>query len=172
VDVFVQGTHKWLSGWVSYGYLDTRRQELNDPREVPSSFGVAHSFTLVGKYDVTSKLQLGAKYNFATGRPFTPVIGRTYDASRDVWHPIYGENNSDQLPDYHRLDVRLTRLFSLPKWQGVPASSVCVVYLEAMNVLGIRNVLDYVYNSDYSQRYSNDSYFSRRFLVGGFALSW
>ena len=45
-------------------------------------------------------------------------------------------------------------------------------YVEALNVLDIRNVLDYVYNSDYSQRYTSDSYFSRRFIVGGFSFSW
>jgi hypothetical protein len=68
--------------------------------------------------------------------------------------------------------LRLRRLFSLPKCQTLPASGVCVFYVEALNVLDIRNVLDYVYNSDYSQRYTSDSYFSRRFIVGGFSFSW
>ena len=76
------------------------------------------------------------------------------------------------MPDYHRLDVRITRLFSLPRGAGVPASSVCAAYVEAMNVLAIRNPLEYVYNSDYSRRYTRDSYFSRRFLVAGVSLTW
>ena len=39
-----------------------------------------------------------------------------------AWTPIEGERNSARLPDYRRLDVRLTRLFSLPEVGGVPQS--------------------------------------------------
>ena len=172
VDVFLQGTYHWLSGWVSYGWLDSRRKELDDPQEVPSRYGVDHSVTLVAKYAVTTEWSIGAKYNYATGRPFTPVVGRTFDPARSIWHPVFGEHNSDQLPDYNRLDLRLTRLFSLPAGWGFPESGACVFYVEGLNVLGIRNTLDYVYNSDYSRRLETESYFSRRLLVAGFSLTW
>ena len=172
VDVFVQGTYHWLSGWLSYGYLDTRRRELDDPTEVPASYGVRHSLTLVTQYQATSSVRLGARYTVSAGRPFTPVVDATYDPARDLWRPTYGDHNSARFPGYHRLDVRLTRLFSLPKTGRLPASSVCVFYVEGMNVLGIRNVLDYVYNSDYTGRFETESYFSRRLLVAGFSLTW
>lgn len=172
VDVFVQGTYERLSGWLSYGWLDSKRKEGDDPRQVASSYGVPHSLTLVGKYQATSKLQLGAKLNLATGRPWTPVTGATYDAARDLWRPVYAENNSARLPDYGRLDLRLTRLFSLPAAGGLPESSVCVFYIEGLNVLNTRNVLDVVYNEDYSVARETESYFGRRMLVAGFGLSW
>jgi hypothetical protein len=172
VDAFVQGTYRWLSGWVSYGWMDTRRKELDDPREVPSRYGVDHSVTLVARYDVTSQWTIGAKYNYATGRRFTPVVGRTYDPGRDIYHPIYGDHNSDRLPDYRRLDLRVTRLFSLRRQWGLPESGACAFYVEGLNVLGIRNVLDYIYDSDYTRRYTTESYFSRRLLVAGFSLTW
>ena len=172
LDVFVQGSHRWLTGWLSYGYLDSKRQELDDPREVRSRYGSGHSVTLVARYQASSTLQLGAKYNYTTGRPFTPVAGRTYDAGRGIWHPIYGEHNSERLADYHRLDLRLTRLFSIPAAWSVPSSSVCAFYIEGLNVLGLRNTQDIVYSSDYSQSRTIDSVFSRRFLVAGFALTW
>ena len=172
VDVFVQGTYERLSGWLSYGWLDSRRMEGDDPRQLPSSYGVPHSLTLVGKYQATSALQLGAKLNLASGRPWTPVTGATYDAARDIWRPSYAENNSARLPDYARLDLRLTRLFSLPAAGGLPESSVCVFYIEALNVLNTRNVLEVVYNEDYSVARETESYFGRRLLVAGFGLSW
>ena len=55
---------------------------------------------------------------------------------------------------------------------GIPESSTCVFYEETMNVLDTRNVLAYIYNRDYSQRYENLSYFSRRIAVVGFGLTW
>jgi hypothetical protein len=172
VDFFLQGTARWLSGWISYGYMDSKRRELDDPSLVPSRYGVDHSVTLVGKYDLTSRWQLGAKYNFATGRRFTPVIGGTFDPARGIWHPVYGDHNSEHLPDYQRIDLRLTRLFSLPAGAGLPQSSVCAFYVEGINVLGIRNVLDYVYTPSYDRRFTTESYFSRRLLVAGCSLTW
>jgi vitamin B12 transporter len=172
VDVFVQGSYRDVSGWISYGYLDSRRKELDDPREVTASYGVRHSLTLVSKVQATSKLQVGAKLNMSSGRPYTPIVGAVWDPTRNLWQPIEAENNSGHLPAYHRLDMRLTRLFSLPAAGHLPESSVCVFYIEAMNVLNTRNVLDYVYSEDYTQRRASDSYFSRRMLVAGFALTW
>jgi hypothetical protein len=123
-------------------------------------------------YQVNPSLHLGARYSASTGRPHTPVVGRTYDDTRAIWRPVYGEHGSATLPAYHRLDLRLTKLFSLPAMGGIKPSSVCVFYIEGLNVLGIENVLDYVYDSDYSARHAKYSYFSRRMLVAGFGLSW
>lgn len=172
VDVFVQGTYKYLNGWISYGYLDTKRREADDPREVPARYGVRHSLTLVGEYAISSKWHTGARWGWATGRPYTPVVGATYDPARGVWHPVEGDHNSETLPSYQRLDVRLTRLFSMPSFGAFRASNVCVAYVEAMNVLGKHNVLDYWYSPDYTERRTIDSYFSRRLLVAGVGLSW
>src|SRR5439155_1740684 len=157
-----------------------RYHELADPRFLDPVYGnprlapltADHAVTLVARYQVNTSWQLGAKYNYSAGRPVTPVVGRSYDPVRGIWHPVYGENDSDRLPDYHRLDVRVTRLFSLPALGALRASSVCVLYLEGMNVLGLRNAQDYVYNSDYSERRTVDSVFSRRLLVAGCSLTW
>ena len=172
VDVFVQGGHRWLTGWVSYGYLDSRRKELGYERQVPTRHGVRHSLNLVGTYQITPAIHAGARYAFATGRAWTPVVSASYDSAAALWRPAFAEDNSGNLPDYHRLDVRLIRLFSLPKLAGLPESSVCVAYAEALNVLGIENVLDYTYSDDYSRRTAQASYFSRRMVVCGFALTW
>jgi vitamin B12 transporter len=172
VDAFLQGSRGKASGWISYGYLDSKRREKDDPREVPSAYGVKHSLTLVTQYALTGKWHFGARYGHSTGRPYTPVIGRSFDPGRRIWRPILGENHSDRLPDYHRLDLRATRLFSIPAGLGLPSSSVCALYVECMNALGTRNVLRWVWNSDYSQRYPDESYFSRRLAVAGLALTW
>lgn len=172
IDVFLRGSRRALTGWLSYGYLDTKRREFDDPYEVPAVYGVRHSLTLVGQYRVTPTWSVGTKYTASSGRPFTPVIGASYDAGRDLWRPTFAENNSGLMPAQHRLDLRVTHLFSLPKIGGLPESSVCVAYMEGMNVLGIRNTLEYHYNEDYSERAVQDSYFSRRMLVFGAGLAW
>lgn len=172
VDAFVQGGWRWLTGWVSYGWLDSRRKELGFEREAPTSHGVRHSLNLVGTYQITPALHLGARSSWATGRAWTPVVAARYDSAAAIWRPEFADDNSAELPGYHRLDVRLVRLFSLPRLAGVPESGVCVAYAEALNVLGRRNVLDVTYREDYSTRTEQESYFARRMVVFGFALTW
>jgi hypothetical protein len=172
VDLFTQGSWHALSGWVSYGYLDSRRRQLDDPREVPSPWAIRHSLTLIGQVQWRARWQFGAHAAWSSGRPYTPVVDRSFDPTRSIWRPVYGEHGSALLPAYRRLDLRATRLFSLPAGLGLPPSSVCAAYVEALNVLNLKNVLEYVYDADYSRRIARDSYFSRRFLVAGFGLTW
>ena len=172
VDFFLQGTWRDLNGWLSYGWIDAKRRVNDDPREVPASGAVKHSLTLVGQYAYRLRWQAGVRWSHTSGRPWTPVVGRTYDARRRVWHPVYGENNSALMPAYDRLDVRLMRLFALPRAGRIPASSTCVAYVEAMNVLNTPNLLGYVYSFDYSRRFEDYSYFSRRMFVAGMSLTW
>jgi vitamin B12 transporter len=172
VDLFLRGSRRSLTGWLSYGYLDTRRREFDDPREVPAVYGVRHSLSLVGQYTLTPSWSVGARYAASSGRPYTPVTGATYDEARGIWRPTFAENNSGLMPAHHRLDLRITHLFSLPRIAALPASSVCVAYMEGLNVLGIRNTLEYHWNEDYTVRSAQDSYFSRRMLVFGAGLAW
>src|SRR5205085_12108587 len=172
VDAFVQGTWNRLTGWVSYGWLDTRRRELDDPRELPARYDVRHTATVVAEYALKNVWQVGTRYSFNSGHPWTPVVGSTWDAARGVWRPVFGENQSAWFPAYHRLDLRVTRLFTVPGALGIKPSNVCAFYVEGMNVLGTRNLLDYVYSSDYSQRLERESYFSRRLLVAGVSMTW
>ena len=99
-------------------------------------------------------------------------FGRTSDNARGIWRPVYGENNSGRLPAFSRVDLRATHLFSLPAIGGLKASSVCVAYVEAMNVLNRHNTLRYSYSADYAERRSEDSYFGRRLIVAGVSLAW
>ena len=172
VDAFVQGTWRWVSGWASYGWLDTRRRERDDPRPLATPYGVEHSVTLVALYQASPRLHFGARYGYGSGQPYTPVVGRTWDAARGVWHPVFGENFSARIPPYHRLDLRVTRMVTPPHVLGLRGSSTCATYIEGLNVLGIRNVLEYDWNADFTRRLTRESYFARRVLVAGFALSW
>jgi hypothetical protein len=172
VDVFVKGAHRDLAGWVSYGYLDSKRKELDDPRELTASYGVRHSATVVAQYQVATSWALGTRLSASSGRPYTPVTSASYDPARDLWRPTYAENNSGRMPGFARVDLRATHLFSLPAIGGIKASSVCVAYIEALNILNIRNVLTYTYNADYSLKHAEESYFGRRLVVAGFSLAW
>ena len=172
IDMFARTRTGPWTGWVSYGFLDTRRREGDALTETPTPYGVRHSLTLVGAVQLPGMWQLGGRFGLSSGQPYTPVTGATYDSTRGIWHPVEGPHYSATMPVYHRFDFRVTRLFSLPAGLGLPASGVSVLYAEALNVFAVPNVLEYVYNEDYSAREEVLSYFSRRMIVAGFALTW
>ncbi|MCE5249457.1 TonB-dependent receptor [bacterium] len=77
---------------------------------------------------------LSAKWRFTGGRPYTdPSYLRDY---HEWIVPDDTRYNTERLPDYHRLDIRLDRRYYFNKWS-------LVVYFDIMNVYGRDNVWDY-----------------------------
>jgi hypothetical protein len=57
--------------WVSYSFLDTKRDYLNYPRQLIPNFAANHTASLVTKRFVTEwKTGFNFTYTFATGRPY------------------------------------------------------------------------------------------------------
>ncbi|NIR45401.1 MAG: TonB-dependent receptor, partial [Gemmatimonadetes bacterium] len=144
-----------LEGWVSYSLLDSKL-DLGGCLCVPSAVDVTHTLTGVGRLALGTAWELGATARYATGKPYTPVTGPAADGQG----PEYGPVHSDRLPDYFRLDARLTRL--LPA-----AGGMFVVYLEALNLLDRANVMAYTWDETYQDRRAVGSFFADRTLVLG-----
>ena len=141
------------AGWVSYSYgMSTRSRDGvtwapgNDRR---------HDLNVVGTWRM-SKYQLGARFGFATGTPYTPIVGgvtrRIYDPSTDRWgtgdptiliESIGGSRNSARYPVTHRLDLNASRDFMT---RGARVSP----YLSVANAYNAPNVFVYLF------KYSTD----------------
>jgi vitamin B12 transporter len=164
VDAIAKWTHqKRLNGWLTYSYLHGR-VSLADGRTVPSSVDVTHSLTAVGRFAVTDVWELGVTARYGTGRPFTPVAGTAPGASpgaADV--AVWGTPNGERMPDYRRLDARLSRYLPMKAGLGI-------VYLELLNALDTRNVAAYSYDAGYRNRRAVDSFFAHRTAVLGFGV--
>ncbi len=154
-----------LSGWVSYGYLKSKRIWMDNESYAPSDYDITHGLTIVTQYYLTDSWNLGVNYKYSTGRPYTPVLGGNYIEYQGVYEPVEGSTNSSRFPGYHRLDVRFTYFHNLF------GKYFTVVYLEMMNILNIRNIHSYTYSKDYNERFENGSYFGRRTLVLGTSIS-
>lgn len=156
---------KNLGGWISYGYIDTKRKWLDYITLTSSDYDISHNLAFVTRYSPIDKLEFGMTYKYATGRPITPVTGANYLEAYNVYEPIEGVKNSIRLPDYNRLDFRITYLNQFfDKY-------FLVAYVEMLNVLDKRNTQNYYYNEDYSERQSVKSYFGKRIIVVGFMIS-
>lgn len=149
-------TFKNLDYWLSYSYLDTKRDYLNYPREIQPTFAADHTASLVVKRFV-SKINTGFNftYTYATGRPYYNLMynGAKYD--------IAEQGNTI---DYHNLGFSLNYLTSLKKAFGVIVFSVT-------NVLNSNQVFGYNYSHDGSRKEAITPPAAQFFFLGIF-LSW
>jgi vitamin B12 transporter len=149
-------------GWVAWSLL-RGRVELEDGAVVPSALDVTHSVTAVARMPLSPSWEVGTTGRYATGRPFTPVVGGVVDPETGAPLPTYGALHADRLPDHARLDARLTRYLFARDRTGV-------IYLEMLNLLDRRNVMSYTWGDDFTTRVPVNAFFAHRTFVLGVEL--
>ncbi len=135
-------TIKNLDYWISYSYLDTKRNYLNFPGEITPSFAAAHTASFVAKKFVLKwKTGFNLSYNFATGRPY-------YNLSYNNTQNKYVIKEEGKTINYNSLSFSLNYLPNL----GKPNKKTFAVF-----VLGVTNVLgqDQVFGYNFSQINNN-----------------
>ena len=67
-------TLKNVDYWISYSYLDTKRDFMNYPFAITPNFAATHTASLVVKKFVTAlKTQFNGSYTYASGRPYYDI---------------------------------------------------------------------------------------------------
>ena len=160
VDVFFKTKiSNKFTGWISYAYSDSKRKQFDSQNLVPSNYDITNNISLVGSYNLTDQIVFGAIYKLSTGKPYTPVIGSEYVTSQDVYKPIFGEVNSSRYPAYSRIDMNAQYIFSL-------FGKFAVAVLAVNNILNTKNIYEYTYNFNYSERKEIITNNKRTFYVG------
>ncbi len=143
-------TLKYGDYWISYSYLNTKRDYRNFPIEATPTFAASHTFSIVYKYFFPKlNLQPGFTYAFNSGRPY-------YNPNRPS-----SEFLSDYTKPYHNLSMNANYLTSIFK-------SFAVVVFSVTNVLGIHNVFTYRYSSDGTRRTEVGPTSARFIFIGTF----
>ncbi|HFC52909.1 MAG TPA: hypothetical protein ENJ43_00565, partial [Gammaproteobacteria bacterium] len=135
-------------GWLSYSWGRSIRRNHLAGEEYPSSGDQTHTLTLVWKQPMPGPARAwdwGFRLQAASGKPYTPVIGRTLESlpdGRQRWRPVVGDTNSARLPYYFSLDLRIDRKIPMNGWE-------LGFYLELQNVTQHENVIRYDYGNSY-----------------------
>jgi TonB family protein len=119
----------------------------NDPiRSVEVLPGVARPpFGNGLTYTLPRSIDLGAAFRYYTGNPFTPVIGRAFNASERDYVSLFGPVNSARNPAYMRLDVRIQKT-----WKA--SRHTTTLYLDVQNATNRKNQEAFFYNYDQTRR--------------------
>ncbi len=136
-----------LSGWLALSLSKAKRKNTLTGDSFAFDFDQPFNTTLVASYKLSARWELGAKLWVHSGAPYTPVIGASPDDDIEgLYIPEYGPVNSKRTRAYNRLDIRIDRQFK-------PSSRYSVnAYLEILNLLDSKNISDYDYNQDYTER--------------------
>jgi len=131
-------------GWLAYTYSRSDRVDGPDQDRRLFDFDQTHNIIAVASW-TKGNWELGARWQYATGQPETPVIGSVYLADVNAYIAQYGQVNSSRVETFHAADLRIDRKW---KWKTWALSA----YLDVTNVYAHARVLGYSYNFDFSQR--------------------
>lgn len=135
---------KFTNGFVgsaSYSYSVSRRQDAAASAEYDFEYDRPHIINLLAGMELGEGWQIGAKFQFASGNPYTPVVGVVKKGG--IYYLVDGPVNSARYPDYHKLDIRVDKQFVLNGWS-------LTAYIDLWNVYNKDNVMSYSYKADAS----------------------
>jgi carboxypeptidase family protein/TonB-dependent receptor-like protein len=137
-----------VAGWITYSYGVSSR--WRDSLRWAPGHDRRHDLDVVATWRL-AKYRLGARFGFATGTPYTPIVGeiarRVYDPSRDHWgtgdpriftESLGGPRNGARFPPTQRLDLDASREFHVRGATVTP-------YVSVVNAYNAKNVFIYLY---------------------------
>ena len=128
---------KNIDYWVSYSYLDSKRDYLNYTESLFPNFASKHTLSVVAKKFVTNwKTGFNISYNYNSGRPY-------YNFVTENGNTVL--KNQGFVKDYQAVNFSLNYLPNLGKKD---ARAFTVLVLSINNVLGTKNEFGYNFSSN------------------------
>lgn len=122
---------------LSYTYVRSEFRELNNQLEftenyIPSSWDNRHLLNLTTTREFKNNWQLGLKWRFVGGAPYTPLDRQKSEQifawnARGRAYPDYERLNSGRLNPFHQLDLRIDKQYFFDNWS-------LMLYLDVQNV--------------------------------------
>ena len=123
--------------WISYSYLNTKRDYINYPSLLQPNFATPHTASFVMKrFFIDMKTGFNFTYSFATGRPYYRIA---FDESANKFN-ITDQGTTRQ---FHNLGFSMNYVPSIGK---PDAKTFWVLVLSITNVLGYDPVFNYNYS--------------------------
>jgi TonB family protein len=103
-------------GWASYAISRSER-EVEDVGTLPFDFDQTHVFNGVLSWEVGRNWTLGGVFHYNTGRPYTPfIVDQCTGGGGQFYTERRGPPNSERLPNYWRIDVRIQKREVFETW--------------------------------------------------------
>jgi TonB family protein len=148
-------------GWISYTLSKSERNDYPDRVTEHSVDQVAgspssgewyvfdldqtHILVTVAGYQLPRDFGISGKFQYVTGNPYTPYSGGIQDLDQDFFLGYsIAEYNSERLPSFVSLDLRMDKTFTFKKWQ-------LETYIDILNAIRGENPEFILNNYDYTE---------------------
>ena len=101
-----------LAGWISYSYLRTKLTDSQTGLSFVADNDQRHLLNIYSSYRFTDTWNLSSVFRFGTGPPI-PGFFRQVDGN----YFLSDRRNEIRVPDYARLDVRVSKAFLFNRWK-------------------------------------------------------
>jgi TonB family protein len=122
-----QSLSKWFFGWISYTVMRSERRDCASCPWRLFDFDQTHVLVMAVHAYLPRGFEIGARFRYISGMPYTPAAGGYYDADTDIYTPAKAPVNTARLEAFHALDLRIDKTFLFKQW-------VLKVYLDITNV--------------------------------------
>ena len=130
-------TLKYLDYWISYTYLDTKRDFLNFPYAITPNFAAKHNASIVVKtFALPIKTGFNLSYTYSSGRPYYNIM---FDGSTSKYYFA----DKGMIPDYHNVSFSLNYIPTIGKKDP---KGFAVYVLSINNILNIKQTYGYQYS--------------------------
>jgi TonB family protein len=134
-----------LFGWVAYTLSRSERQDAAGDAAYLFDYDQTHILTALGSYKLGRGWQVGARFRYISGTPYTPVIGGVMDYDAGAYSPINSDaRNSGRTGAFHQLDMRVDKTWTFSAWK-------LSAYLDIQNTYLHGNPEGVSYNYNYSK---------------------
>jgi outer membrane receptor protein involved in Fe transport len=131
-------------GWVAYTFSRSERRDKPDAALRLFDNDQTHVLTVIGSYKLPAGWEVGARFRFSSGNPLTPIVGARRDDATDVFIPVFGPVNSQRLPNFNQLDIRVDKNFIFDQWS-------LDLYVDLTNAYNNPAKEGVLYNYNYSE---------------------
>ncbi len=132
-------------GWLAYTLMRSERRDAPGGDWRLFDADQTHLLTAVASLNIGWGITAGLRFRLASGKPTTPIIGSAFDADEDEYDPIFGAVNTDRMPTFHQLDLRLEKIW---QWDILALT----VFADVQNVYNRKNPVGRIYNYDFTEQ--------------------
>lgn len=131
-------------GWVAYTLSRSERRDDDTERYALFQWDQTHILTALGSYDLGRGWNLGARFRYTSGTPYTPFTGGVVDLDAGAYEPVIGRKYAARTTAFHELSIRAEK-----SWTVGPTK--LAAYLDIRNAYNRQNADGVVYSYDYAR---------------------
>lgn len=137
-------------GWISYTLSRSERRDTPDSDWRLFDFDQTHILNMILSYTLPESIEFGVRFRLISGNPFTPSQTiqsqiTNWRADLDVYENIPGATNSERLPFFSQLDLRVEKGWTYDTWR-------LKAFLSIINTFNRENQEGFSRNYDFTQQ--------------------